>query len=177
MTENEAIPLHARTILTMHPEADGSEITVDHIYAPEGAFACGDCGGPGHDPGMVGLMVNGDNDQNVGVVLTAEEALVLANRLQRAASLVLESQEDTPDIEREAARFSAPPERPMPHPEDIDPIRRAVWKAWNALADDDPSAVKRIARDLTMSAADVAAIVYPPEQFGVWDDSQEPDLP
>jgi len=34
------------------------------------------------------------------------EALELANRLQRAASLVFEFQEDNPDIEREAARFT-----------------------------------------------------------------------
>jgi len=31
---------------------------------------------------------------------------VLANRLTRAASLVLESEEAVPDIEREAARFA-----------------------------------------------------------------------
>ena len=51
---------------------------------------------------MVGLIVTEGN-----AILTAEQALVLANRLTRAASLILESEEDTPDIEREAARFAA----------------------------------------------------------------------
>ncbi len=40
------------------------------------------------------------------VQLEVYEALELANRLQRAASLVFEFQEDNPDIEREAARFT-----------------------------------------------------------------------
>lgn len=53
---------------------------------------------------------------------------------------------------------------------------RAVWAAWNRLPDDAPSPVKRIATELGMAAADVAAIVYPEEAFGSWDDSQEPDL-
>lgn len=55
-------------------------------------------------------------------------------------------------------------------------VEKAVWAAWGEIDDDDQSPVKRIARDLGMSAADVAFIVYPAEQFGVWDDSQEPDL-
>jgi hypothetical protein len=54
---------------------------------------------------------------------------------------------------------------------------RAVWRAWGLLSDNDPSPVKRIARSLGMSPADVAFIVYPAETFGRWDDSQEPDLP
>jgi hypothetical protein len=28
-----------------------------------------------------------------------------------------------------------------------------------------------------LDPADVAAVVYPPETFDVWDDDQEPDLP
>lgn len=194
MTEpsREAIPLNYRTVLTMHPEADGSRIAVDHVYAPEGAFDCDDCGEPGHDPGMVGLTMAGDDNQNASALLTAEEALVLANRLQRAASLVMESEEDTPDVEREAARFSAPA-RPQTiaslagagalsvSAEDVELAKRAamsaVWDAWGTVADDEPSPVKRIARDLHMSTNDVAAIVYPVDKFSTWDDSQEPDLP
>jgi len=126
--------------------------------------------------------MSGDDNQNAGALLTAEEALVLANRLQRAASLVMESEEDTPDVEREAARFTAPARlRPVPPAEDVDLAKRAavsaVWDAWGAVADDEPSPVKRIARDLRMSTNDVAAIVYPVDKFSVWDDSQEPDLP
>ncbi|MEV4127075.1 hypothetical protein [Nocardia sp. NPDC049707] len=53
---------------------------------------------------------------------------------------------------------------------------QVVWSAWKALPDDEPSPVKRIARDLGMTPADVAFIVYPAEQFGRWDDDQEPDI-
>ena len=38
-------------------------------------------------------------------LLTAEEALLLADRLQRAAHLVLETDEDLPDPEREYRRY------------------------------------------------------------------------
>lgn len=54
---------------------------------------------------------------------------------------------------------------------------KAVWAAWNALGENEPSPVKRIARELGMNTADVAFVVYPAETFGRWDDSQEPDLP
>lgn len=115
MTEHEAIPVRTRNVGTLHPEGDDSMIIVDHVYMAEGSFRCDDCGKPGHDPGMVGLFVSegdADDDGNASVSLTAAEALVLANRLQRAAGLILESGEDHPDIEREAARFSIPDELP-----------------------------------------------------------------
>jgi hypothetical protein len=54
---------------------------------------------------------------------------------------------------------------------------RAVWAVWNALPDGATSPVRRIARALDMTPADVAFIVFPAETFGRWDDSQEPDLP
>lgn len=54
---------------------------------------------------------------------------------------------------------------------------QAVWAEWNTLPDSEPSPVKRIARTLGMSAADVAFVVYPAETFGRWEDDQEPDLP
>lgn len=53
---------------------------------------------------------------------------------------------------------------------------KAVWAAWNALPDDCPAPVKTIARDLDMTPADVAFIVYPADKFGRWEDDQEPDL-
>ena len=112
MTENqpEAMHLRTRNILHLHAEGSGTQIEVDHVYAPEGAFDCEECGGKGHDPGMVGVTMSGDDHMYASGLLTAEEALVLANRLQRAASLVLESEEDAPDVEREAARFGEPPD-------------------------------------------------------------------
>jgi len=112
----EGIQLRSRTIGHLHVE-DDTVIAVEHVYIPEGAVSCDDCGAPAHDPGMVGLVVSredGEDDAGplvTSVLMTAEDALVLANRLQRAASLILESAEDNPDIEREAARF-APAEGP-----------------------------------------------------------------
>jgi hypothetical protein len=55
-------------------------------------------------------------------------------------------------------------------------LERRVWDAWNALPEECAAPVKTIAALLDMSAADVAFVVYPAETFGVWDDSQEPDL-
>ena len=79
---------------------DGTLIAVDHVYLPEGSFD--DCGDPGHDPGLVGIIV-GDG----GALLEPELALVLADRIKRAAHLVLESREEPADIERDMARFAA----------------------------------------------------------------------
>jgi hypothetical protein len=53
---------------------------------------------------------------------------------------------------------------------------RAVWAEWNALPEDDPSPVKRIAKKLGMEPVDVAFVVYPAEAFGRWEDDHEPDL-
>ena len=51
-----------------------------------------------------------------------------------------------------------------------------VWRVWHLLSDDEPSPVKRIARSLGMTPADVAFIVFPAETFGAWADDQEPEL-
>jgi hypothetical protein len=59
----------------------------------------------------------------------------------------------------------------------VNAAEREVWRVWGLLSDDDPSPVKRIARALGMTPADVAFIVYPAERFGRWEDDQEPDLP
>jgi hypothetical protein len=79
---------------------DGTEVMVEHVWSP-GTEPCGDCGKPRHDPGMVGLNVGDEH-----VLLDAAEALVLANRITRAANLVLELAEDAPDIDRDMARFA-----------------------------------------------------------------------
>jgi hypothetical protein len=59
----------------------------------------------------------------------------------------------------------------------LNATEQEVWRVWDLLSDDDPAPVKHIARALGMDPADVAFIVYPAEQFGRWEDSQEPDLP
>jgi len=52
-------------------------------------------------------------------------------------------------------------------------VERAVWAEWNRLPDDHPAPVRTIAASLGLSKADVAAIVYPVETFGPWQDDQE----
>ena len=106
--------VHSRTRNIWHEilddgegDDDGTLIAVDHLYLPDGSFACSDCGAPGHDPGMVGLIVGEGS-----ALLEPELALIVANRLTRAANLILESREEPPDIEREAHRFGAPVELP-----------------------------------------------------------------
>ena len=76
--------VHSRTRNIWSAILDDDEetcIAVDHIYLPEGSFTCEDCGLPGHDPGMVGIIVGGG-----GALLEPELALTLANRLTRAVS-------------------------------------------------------------------------------------------
>lgn len=55
-----------------------------------------------------------------------------------------------------------------------DDQRRAVWAVWGELGADEPAPVKVIAARLGLSAAEVAAVVYPPAIFGEWRDDQEP---
>ena len=52
-------------------------------------------------------------------------------------------------------------------------VERSVWAAWSECADNDPSPVKRIARKLDMTPADVAFIVSPAQRGA---DDREPDL-
>jgi len=56
----------------------------------------------------------------------------------------------------------------------VNAAEREVWRVWNLLSDDDPAPVKHTARVLGMEPVDVAFIVYPAEQFGRWEDDQEP---
>ena len=92
-------PLRARNIGYLNAE-DGSEISVDHLYVagPETCSRDG-CGNPAVSPGLIGLTL----DDAMGM-FTPAEALLIANRLTRAANIVLEAEEQLPDIEREAAR-------------------------------------------------------------------------
>jgi hypothetical protein len=83
-----------RSRVLLRRRTRGTHICIDHVYEPGG------------EPGMVGLLL-WDNDATVSVLLDAADALLVAERLQRAASLVLKFDEDPEDIEREAARYTA----------------------------------------------------------------------
>ncbi len=89
------------------PIEDDTTIWVDHV------FSLGTSPEDDPDEGYVGLTIAGDDSaeaDHVSLVaksaclLTAKEALLLADRLQRAAHLVLETDEDLPDPEREYRR-------------------------------------------------------------------------
>jgi hypothetical protein len=77
------------------PVDDDTMIWIDHVFATGTS--------PYDDPGYVGLTV-AEDDTKATCLLTAQEALLLADRLQRAAHLVLETEEDLPDPEREYRR-------------------------------------------------------------------------
>jgi hypothetical protein len=51
---------------------------------------------------------------------------------------------------------------------------KAIWLEWNALDDDNASPVRTIAAKLGLTTAAVAAVVYPVDRFGAWDDGDEP---
>ncbi len=87
------------------PVEDDTMIWIDHVFTIGAS--------PEDDPGYVGLTVTADDAAEADdfrlvakstCLLTAEEALLLADRLQRAAHLVLENNEDLPDPEREYRR-------------------------------------------------------------------------
>jgi hypothetical protein len=80
-------------------------VFVDHVFSMR---VSPEYGTP--DEGMVGLLIDddeeGDDGRQLSALLSAEEALLLADRLQRAAGLVLEVAEDLPDAEREYRRHT-----------------------------------------------------------------------
>lgn len=80
-------------------------VFVDHVWlagAGEDGLA---------DPGMVGVAIEADGEE-ASILLAARDALELANRIQRAAEMCLESIEDLPDTEREYQRWTRPPGAP-----------------------------------------------------------------
>ena len=108
-TPETPLPLRTRNVLEMELDDEETAVAVDHVYLPEGtAGTCPHCGGPGHNAGLVGLTVSNDEYEQITGLMAPEQALLLANRIVRAANLVLESTEDPPDVEREAARYSTP---------------------------------------------------------------------
>src|SRR5499427_10868772 len=94
------------------PVDDDTMIWIDHVFTMGLS--------PEDDPGYVGLTVTEDDSSEdrarlgakATCLLTAEEALLLADRLQRAAHLVLETDEDLPDPEREYRRYRGNEDRP-----------------------------------------------------------------
>lgn len=81
----------------------GEFIEITHLYTN------GVCPEHGHlsNPGMVGIALDGDNNEGAHYyVLDPATALILANRLTRAANLVLETVEEVPDVEREYIRHT-----------------------------------------------------------------------
>lgn len=82
------------------PAGDGC-VTIDHVYTMK------DCEHGEPDEGLIGLVAHDhETGQETHVLLGVDEALLIANRLTRAASLVMESGEDLPDVEREYRRHT-----------------------------------------------------------------------
>ena len=104
MTENDSEQVgeqRVRNVGMLFP-GENVTITIDHVFTDENCPH-------GHpvDEGFVGLMVEDEEAAGrAGALLTAAEALLLADRLTRAANLVLELDEDLPDAEREYRRHS-----------------------------------------------------------------------
>lgn len=84
---------------------DDCHITVEHVY---GNTTCPEHGSL-TDSGLVGIAVNDETpgeEQFALVHLDAADALLLADRIVRAAHLVLELGEQLPDPQREYLRHS-----------------------------------------------------------------------
>lgn len=62
------------------------------------------------DPGMAGVHIAALGEE-AGILLPARDALELANRIQRAAEMCLESIEDVPDPNREYQRWNRAEDR------------------------------------------------------------------
>lgn len=85
---------------------DHINVYVDHIYTNQ---TCPEHGNL-TDSGVVGIYISDEtpgDTQQASAVLSAEDALLLADRLTRAAHLVLETDEDVADVEREYRRHSS----------------------------------------------------------------------
>jgi hypothetical protein len=80
-------------------------VAVEHVYDNE---TCPEHGSL-TDSGLVGVAIHDETpggEQYASVLLTAADALLLADRITRAAHLALELLEDLPDVEREYLRHS-----------------------------------------------------------------------
>lgn len=82
-----------------------THIEVEHVYDNA---TCPEHGGLAHG-GLVGVTIHDHSpgeEACAAVLLDACDALLLADRITRAAHLVLELEEDLPDVEREYLRYS-----------------------------------------------------------------------
>jgi hypothetical protein len=99
VSENDEF--RVRNVGTVCPY-EGTRIWVDHLREAEP-------GEDGHsDAGEIGLMIEAGGE-SVQAFLSPQDALMLADRLQRAADLVLETTEDVPDADREYQRLTRRP--------------------------------------------------------------------
>ena len=90
---------------------DDCHITIEHVYdntvCPEHGSLT--------DPGLVGIAIHDDSpgeETFASVLLMPADALLLADRITRAAHLALELLEQLPDVEREFLRHSEGQEEP-----------------------------------------------------------------
>lgn len=84
---------------------DECHITVEHVYDNS---TCAEHGSL-LDSGLIAIAIHDDSageEQFASVLLGAAEALLLADRITRAAHLVLELTEQLPDPQREYLRHS-----------------------------------------------------------------------
>ena len=84
---------------------DDCRITVEHVF---GNTVCPEHGSL-TDSGLVGIAIHDESpaeEQFALVHLDAADALLLADRITRAAHLALELGEQLPDVEREYLRHS-----------------------------------------------------------------------
>ena len=100
---HEQPPFCRRNIIDLDT-TDGSRVIIDHLFPAAGDTPrCPSCDGLCIAPGLVGLVLD-----DASGLFTAEEALLIANRLTRGANLVLEATEDATDLSREAAKLGLP---------------------------------------------------------------------
>lgn len=91
--------------LNIEDDEDGPfVISLDHVYLTQSHF-CEKCNKQEPDAGVISLSIVDDEDETVTVFLDASEALVLANRIERAANIILEDLEDPESMDRAALRY------------------------------------------------------------------------
>lgn len=110
VTDNQDSKLRFRTVGLIEAHED-LHVTVQHVYdnttCPEHGSLT--------DSGLVGIAIHDETpgeEQFASVLLEPREALLLADRITRAAHLVLELDEQLPDVEREYLRHSERQEEP-----------------------------------------------------------------
>ena len=87
------------------PAGEDTHVAVEHVYSNE---TCPEHGGL-INGGMIGVAIHGEipgEEEYASVLLGPAEALLLADRITRAAHLVLQLGEDLPDPQREYLRHS-----------------------------------------------------------------------